>query len=82
MWDWIIDFLAGVLAGIEGFCGDWGFAIIILTVIIRVLIMPLMNKQVESSARMQAAQPKIMELQNKYADDPERPGSGDAEALL
>ena len=52
MWDWIIDFLAGVLAGIEGFCGDWGLAIIILTVIIRVLIMPLMNKQVESSARM------------------------------
>ena len=72
MWDWIIDFLAGVFAGIEGFCGDWGLAIIILTVIIRVLIMPLMNKQVESSARMQAAQPKIMELQNKYADDPER----------
>jgi YidC/Oxa1 family membrane protein insertase len=72
MWDWIINFLAGVLAGIEGFCGDWGLAIIILTVIIRVLIMPLMNKQVESSARMQAAQPKIQELQAKYADDPER----------
>ncbi len=71
MWDWIINFLAGVLAGIEGFCGDWGLAIIILTVIIRVLIMPLMNKQVESSARMQAAQPKIQELQARYADDRE-----------
>ena len=72
MWDWIINFFAAVLAGIEGFCGDWGLAIIILTVIIRILIMPLMNKQVESSARMQAAQPKIQELQAKYADNPER----------
>jgi YidC/Oxa1 family membrane protein insertase len=72
MWDWIINFMASVLAGIESFCGDWGLAVIILTVIIRLLIMPLMNKQVESSARMQVAQPKILELQEKYADDPER----------
>ncbi|MGI6230942.1 MAG: YidC/Oxa1 family membrane protein insertase [Tractidigestivibacter sp.] len=72
MWDWLINFMASILAGIESFCGDWGLAVIILTVIIRIIIMPLMNKQVESSARMQVAQPKIQELQERYADNPEK----------
>jgi len=45
MWDWFISFMTQVLAGIEGFCGDWGLAVIILTIIIRVCLVPLMNKQ-------------------------------------
>lgn len=70
MWDWFISFMTQVLAGIEGFCGDWGLAVIILTIIIRVCLVPLMNKQTASTARMQVAQPKIQEIQAKYADDP------------
>jgi YidC/Oxa1 family membrane protein insertase len=72
MWDWFIDFLTMILKSLADICGDWGIAVIVLTIIIRLLVMPLMNKSTASSARMQALQPKMMEIQNKYADDPER----------
>lgn len=72
MWDWFINFMSDVLAGLQGLCGDWGVAIIILTVIIRLLIMPLMTRSTASSAKMQALQPKMMEIQERYKDDPEK----------
>ncbi len=72
MWDWFINLMTSILAGIESFCGDWGLAVIILTIIIRLLIMPLMTRSTRSSAKMQALQPKMMELQEKYQNDPER----------
>ena len=72
MWDWFINFLMQILQWLADFSGDWGVAVIILTIIIRLLVMPLMTKSTASSARMQALQPKMVEIQNKYADDPER----------
>lgn len=72
LWDWFVDLLTNILAGIAGFCGDWGLAVIILTVIIRLLVMPLMTKSTASSARMQALQPKMQEIRDKYSDDPAR----------
>ncbi|WP_455139102.1 YidC/Oxa1 family membrane protein insertase [Thermophilibacter sp.] len=72
MWDWFIGFLTTVLAGIEGFVGDWGLAVIILTVIIRLLLTPLMTHSTKSTARMQVMQPKLQEIQQRYADDPQR----------
>ncbi|MEE0027159.1 MAG: YidC/Oxa1 family membrane protein insertase, partial [Atopobiaceae bacterium] len=71
MWDAFINLLTNILSGIHGFCGDWGLAIIILTLIVRLLIMPLMTRSTRSSAKMQVLQPKMMELQERYADDPE-----------
>ena len=52
MWEQICNLLKTVLAAIEGVCGDWGLAIIILTIIIRLLIMPLMTRSTEASAHM------------------------------
>ena len=72
MWDWFINFLMQILQWLADFSGDWGVAVIILTIIIRLLVMPLMTKSTASSARMQALQPKMKEIQDKYADDPER----------
>ena len=72
MWDWFINFLTWVLASIQGLVGDWGLAVIILTVIIRLLLTPLMAHSTKSTARMQVMQPKLQEIQNRYADDPER----------
>ena len=72
MWDWFVQFLTNVLAAIAGAVGDWGLAVIILTFIIRLLITPLMTKSTASTARMQVLQPKLMEIQERYADDPER----------
>ena len=72
MWDWFINFLTTVLEGIHGFAGDWGLAVIILTLIIRLILTPLQSKSVKSTAAMQVMQPQIMELQEKYADDPQK----------
>ena len=72
MWDWFINFLTWVLASIQGLVGDWGLAVIILTVIIRLLLTPLMAHSTKSTARMQVMQPKLQEIQDRYADDPER----------
>lgn len=72
MWDWLINFIAWVLWGIESFVGDWGLAIILLTVIVRLILTPMTVHQMRSTARMQVLQPKIAEIQERYADDPQR----------
>lgn len=72
MWEWFIGFLTTVLGGIQGVVGDWGLAIIILTVIVRLILTPLMAKSSASTAKMQVMQPKLQEIQERYADDPQR----------
>ena len=51
----------------EGNVANYAFAIIIVTVIIRLIILPLTIKQVKSSKKMQEMQPKLKELQAKYS---------------
>lgn len=72
MWDWIVNVLFQILALIQLFAVDWGLSIIILVVIIRLLLTPLMIKSSKSTARMQVLTPKIQEIQERYADDPQR----------
>ena len=72
MWDWIINALATCIGFFEGFIGDWGLAIILLTVIVRLVLLPLTFKQMKSMAEMQVVQPLLQEIQTKYADDPQR----------
>jgi YidC/Oxa1 family membrane protein insertase len=50
--------------------GNWGWAIIILTVIIKLLFAPLTHKQQKSMKRMQKLQPLFAELKEKYKGDP------------
>jgi YidC/Oxa1 family membrane protein insertase len=70
MWQAFIDLLTNILSAIEGAVGDWGLAIIILTAIIRIILSPLTIKATRSSAQMQVLQPRLKEIQEKYADDP------------
>lgn len=72
MWDWFIDFLSQVLTGIAGLVGDWGLAVIILTLLVRLALTPLTIRSTKSSARMAVLQPKMQEIQERYADNPER----------
>lgn len=72
MWDWIVNILFQILKLIQGFAIDWGLSIIILVLIIRLLLTPLMLKSTRSMARMQVLQPKLQEIQEKYADDPQK----------
>lgn len=72
MWDVFKDWIFDVIQFFYNVCGDWGLAIIVVTVIFRVLISPLMHKQTKSTYGMQKVQPLIQELQTKYGDDPQR----------
>lgn len=72
MWEWFINFLTWVLNSLYGFTHDYGLAVIVLTLIIRLLLTPLMTHSTKSTARMQVVQPKLQEIQERYADDPVR----------
>ncbi|KAK4254963.1 hypothetical protein QN277_008031 [Acacia crassicarpa] len=50
----------------------YGFAIILLTVIVKVATLPLTKQQVESTLAMQNLQPKIKAIQERYAGNQER----------
>ncbi|WP_346687563.1 YidC/Oxa1 family membrane protein insertase [Enteroscipio rubneri] len=72
MWDVFKDWIFDIIQFFYNICGDWGLAIIVVTVIFRILISPLMHKQTKSTHAMQKVQPLIQELQTKYGDDPQR----------
>ena len=72
MWDIFKDWIFQVIEFFYGLCGDWGLAIIVVTVIFRIIVAPLMHKQAKSSYDMQKVQPKIQELKERFPDDPTR----------
>ena len=62
----LLDAIGWLLAWLYDLTGNFGFAIIILTVVFRVVLLPLGIKQIKSMQAMQALQPKIKEIQKKY----------------
>ena len=72
LWHQFQALIFWVLLYLEGITGDWGMAIILLTVGIRILLLPLTWKQTKSMVELQRIQPKIKELQAKYKDDKEK----------
>ncbi len=61
-----------VLQQLYAVVGDYGFAIIGLTLLIRAALLPLTIKQTKSMYELQRIQPKIKELQTKYKDNKEK----------
>ncbi len=55
-----------------GFTGNYGVAIILLTVVVRVLLFPLTYKGMTNIKRMQKLQPRIVTLREKFKKDKER----------
>ncbi|MCH4220518.1 MAG: YidC/Oxa1 family membrane protein insertase [Eggerthellaceae bacterium] len=72
MWDAFKNFIFDIIQFCYSFLGDWGLAILFVTLIFRLLITPLMKKQIKSSYQMQKMQPLMAEVQKKYADDQPR----------
>lgn len=78
----MIEKLVSIFAVPLGFVLDWiyeniafhnyGFAIIIFTLIMKFALLPLMIKQQKSTVLMRKMQPKLDELKRKYKDDPQR----------
>ncbi len=52
--------------------GNFGFAIMALTLIIRLIMFPIAQRQFASMAQMRIVQPKVKALQEKYKDDKQR----------
>ncbi|MBC2582650.1 membrane protein insertase YidC [Clostridium sp. DJ247] len=51
---------------------SYGLAIILMTVIIKIILLPLNIKQIKSSTAMSELQPEIKKLQEKYKNDPQK----------
>jgi YidC/Oxa1 family membrane protein insertase len=64
------------LRWLNGFIGNWGFSIVALTVLLNLAIFPLRHRSMVSMRKMQALQPQIKVIQDRYAKykmaDPER----------
>ncbi|GAE06160.1 inner membrane protein translocase component YidC, short form OxaI-like [Paenibacillus sp. JCM 10914] len=54
------------------FNGEYGLSVLVMVIIVRTLILPLTLKQVRSSKAMQAIQPEIQKIRDKYKDQPEK----------
>ncbi len=54
------------------FLGNYGWAIVLLTIVVRVPFIPLLNKSQKSMRKMQEIQPKLAELREKYKKDPQK----------
>lgn len=72
IWGQFLQILIEILNVMKGLVGSYGLAIILFTVLVRVLTYPLTQKQLESSKAMQELQPKIQALQKKYGKDKEK----------
>ena len=72
MWRWICYPLVWVLNLFNGWIPNYGVAIILLTILVRVLFWPLTHKSTVGMRKMQELQPKMKEIQKKFKDNPQR----------
>jgi YidC/Oxa1 family membrane protein insertase len=71
-WSWIEPLVLGfnwLLLALYSIVPNYGVAIILLTVLVRLVTMPLTNRQMRSMERMREVQPKVKALQEKHGDD-------------
>jgi len=61
-----------LLSNIHSVVGNWGWAILLLTVLIKLLFFKLTEAQYRSMARMRKLQPRIEQLKERYGDDRQR----------
>lgn len=72
MWSPVCKFLLIVLNYTYAIIPNYGIAIILLTILIRILFWPLTHKSTESMKKMQELQPLIAELRKKHKDSPRK----------
>jgi YidC/Oxa1 family membrane protein insertase len=72
MWDAFKDVIFFCIEFFYNFIQDWGMAIVIVTLIFRLVLFPLTQKQTKSTFQMQKFSPMMQEIQTKYADDKQR----------
>jgi YidC/Oxa1 family membrane protein insertase len=76
-WTWLIRpisvyIMMPLMNGIHYLVPNWGLVIIIFSVIIKVALHPLTRSSMRSMKKMQALQPLMNEIREKYKDDPQK----------
>lgn len=69
---WLYNAFGWVLNFIYSFVSNYGLSIILLTLFIKIILLPLTLKQQKSMTKMQRIQPKLKEIQEKYKDDKDK----------
>ena len=72
MWRWLCYPLVWVLNFFNDWIPNYGVAIILLTILVRLLFWPLTHKSTVGMKKMQEIQPLMKEIQAKYKDNPQR----------
>ena len=72
MWRWICYPLVRVLNFFNDLIPSFGVAIILLTILVRLIFWPLTHKSTVGMKKMQELQPKLKEIQAKFKDNPQR----------
>ena len=72
MWRWLCYPLVWVLNLFNGWIPNFGVAIILLTILVRLVFWPLTRKSTEGMKKMQELSPLMKEIQKKYKDNPQR----------
>ncbi|MBX2851355.1 MAG: membrane protein insertase YidC, partial [Phycisphaeraceae bacterium] len=71
---WLAHLLLGFLELLHAFIFDWGVAIVILVIVVRIILHPLTKRgqtnMLKMGKQMAAVQPEINKLKKKFADDP------------
>jgi YidC/Oxa1 family membrane protein insertase len=67
--------LIRLLSFIYGYIGEWGIAIILLTLLVKILLYPLTEKSFQSMARMRLLKPEMDRINELYRDDREKKGA-------
>ena len=72
MWRWLCYPIVWVLNLSHSLIPNYGVAIILLTILVRLLFWPLTHKSTVGMRKMQEIQPKVKEIQVRYKDNPQR----------
>src|SRR5690606_25391198 len=64
--------LRWMLALFHGWVGNWGIAIILLTLLIKLLTWPITDKAYVNAERMKLIQPRLQEIKKQYENDQQR----------
>ena len=71
-WSWFCRWLLDLLNFIHRFVPNYGWSIVVLTLLVRIVLLPLSRKSQQSMRKMSELQPKMKEINEKYKDEPQK----------
>jgi len=72
MLGWLQQILKVLLNFFYGIIPNYGVAILLLTIFVKIVMFPLTHKSYESTSKMSGLSPKVMELKEKYKNNPQK----------